>query len=271
MMLKLSLTLLLAACGANPTPSPSSRRTEAPHDFAAELRAATKGPADDDAVCTYAVFSPGAPSRNADRDGLARVNLALRREGLPDVSLALTVVPVDAELPLSLPLLIDEAQGHAAALQAASQVTFLRYRGPALKDEGQLRALLVAAAGTAEHSSGVVTDLSTLSTRSAGELLTAAKQDREGLFQSEARLVVEAAGDGSLTFRTRGHAKFGRPDLEHTGVRPEAAKTLGPEFQRRVEVLRNGPFIKPGEAFEGAPALPCAGIKETYDHLCVAY
>ena len=96
MMLKLSLTLLLAACGANPTPSPSSRRTEAPHDFAAELRAATKGPADDDAVCTYAVFSPGAPSRNADRDGLARVNLALRREGLPDVSLALTVVPLAA-------------------------------------------------------------------------------------------------------------------------------------------------------------------------------
>ena len=229
-------------------------------------QAAHDGPAHGDAMITLAVFLAGPPPE-ADAARKAAMS-GVRAAHLSTEGLVVTPAPIDDALPLDLGALATAAGPQGAALAAARGVIFVRYAGRPAPDGAHLRAAGEAALAVAP-ADALVVDLSTRATWAPAALRAALGTPAWRADQ----VVPEAtrADDGTVTFATRGMAKFGLPDLEQTGVAPEAARAA---FERFTEVWRalrvHGPAA-PGDTVAGALLRPCARGAEAYDLECVAF
>ncbi|MCA9540601.1 MAG: hypothetical protein KC620_17000 [Myxococcales bacterium] len=230
----------------------------------------------EDAVVTLAVFRP-APVDDVDAVR-ARIEahqtkpppaLAGFAQGAaPTDEVHLVAAPVDASLPLDLPSLMAEAGEAAAPLATARSAVFIRAVGDATRAEARLRAAALAADALLAAGDGVVVDLGTRRAFDATAWrarLTAADWPAD-----EVRLGAEQAADGTVTFFTRGMARFGQADLEEAGIAPADARVRFDRFQTMFRRLRAHQLVSPGDAVEGVVLRECTRPPEAIEHQCVA-
>ena len=278
LLLSLAAPLAIATACGGAEKRPAAKRPTV--SFADQIkRAAAGGLEAGDAVVTYAIFSPDpAPddAKAAAKELNERVEEALGHAGgiaphapalTPAPKLTLVASSVDDELPLRLETIVEAAGPLAPAVKGARSVRFVRFAGPPGPDATHLWACGVAAA-TLVGDTDVVADLSLLTVHSA-----AAWQSAIGAadwVESQITLDAEQADDGAITFRTRGLAKLGLPDLELTDVPPDAARARFETFQSAYAALRAGAKAQIGGTLDGHALRACANSTERYDHECVA-
>jgi len=274
----------LCACGAA-APSAPSAAPLAP-SAPALLQAAVAGPGESDAVVTLAVFVPAPLERGvraAERAGdRARAIVeagfsAPAPERAADVAwlgappaLTVTAAPVDPELPLNLPAVLEEAGPLRARLEAAQQVVFVRYVGPTTPEARPLRGAALGAAALAEALGGVVVDLSTLETFEASAYVHQLRDP--AWLEARVRPAIELAGsaeEDTLTLRTRGLARLGLPDLQMTPVPRSEVQVAAARMQRALAALRGRTTARPGDLVGDTPLAACVGPAEAFDHRCV--
>jgi len=265
----LSVVLLFLACGAPPRPAAKAPKpAEGPIGGALSEQLRKKlqeGPAPDDAIVTFAIFTAGAaPSVEDHRSAVARALRTARigKRWTPGV----LVVPSDAELPLDLKALAGEVGALGEAISAASHITFVRYvgrRGPALR---HLHG--AAAAVTAILSRGVVVDLSV---RRAYDAAGWTQWVSDPKWQADQVVPSAQRGpDGAVVFFSRGMAKLGLPDLELTGVEPQSARERFSAFQALLGQVVDRGKAKVGDTIGGVTLKACQRPAEAIENACVA-
>jgi hypothetical protein len=231
---------------------------------------------------TYAVFAPGAPEKRGQSKLSAAVQAAFRapppelaeatrRAGPLADALDVSLAPVDAELPLNLEVLAEAAGPLGPALAGSGQVAFVRYAGPPRADHGQISGAAVAAVTVGRAlNAGIVVDLSTLEATSLDAFVVAVGPPPD--LKTHVRIVPVEEADGRLTVRTRGLARFGKPDLEGPPVAPAELQAAGTRFMQVLEgVWTTSGRVGPGVTAAGTPLVPCASPPESWDHECVSY
>ncbi len=272
---------VLTACGG-PGPIRAPETAAAPAgvpDLTAQLQAAVHGPQPTDAVVTYAVFTPQPPAPHQDtklaqvvdaafRTPPAGLDTAARRAGPLASQLSVTAAPIDADLPLDLAVLEEQAGPLAGALAGAKGVVFVRYAGKPLPDHGQISGAGVAAVAVAQALGGVaVVDLSTFEARAPDAF--AASLDAVPTLKSHVRIVPEARSETELVLRSRGMARFGRPDLEMAGFAPPVLGAAGAAYMPVLTALFEGPHAAVGATVAGVALVACQSPPEAVDHECV--
>jgi hypothetical protein len=250
-------------------------------DLTAQLQAAVRGPQPGDAVVTYAVFADGAADKGTDQKLAAAVETAFRapasdvaaaagRAGPMASQLTLSIAPVDAELPLNLPVLVEAAGPLGPALARAGQVAFVRYAGKPLGEHTQITGAGVAAVAAARLlGGGVIVDLATFEAQSP-EAFAAALAPVPDL-KSQVRIAGTEDAPGTVALRTRGLARFGKPDLELAGVPTAEVQAAGARFMQVMQAVWQAPKAAPGDTVGGFALLPCASPPESWDHECVSF
>ncbi len=224
-----------------------------------------KGPAHDDAIVTFAIFTAGGePSAEDQRSAVAKALRSARigKRWTPGV----LVVPTAGELPLDLGALAAEVGPHGATISAASHITFVRYlgpRGPALR---HLHA--AAAAVTAILTTGLVVDLGVRRAYDAAEWNQWVSDPK--WLTDQVVPSAQRGPDGSVVFFSRGMAKLGLPDLELTGVDPKSARDRFAAFQTLLAKLVDRGKAKVGDTLEGVTLKPCKRPSEAVENACVA-
>jgi len=291
----LTLTFALAsalnvACGGAPSASPApmnpgSPASPATPDLQAQFAAALRGPQPGDAVVTYAVFAPGRPEKRALTKLTAAVGAAFRSPppemarsaeraasaGLGADALDVSLAPVDADLPLNVAVLAEAAGPLGPGITAAGQVAFVRYAGAPRAEHGQISGAALAAVTVARAlEAPAIIDLSTLEALPVDAFATAAAP-APGL-ETHVRILPVEGEDGRLTVKTRGLARFGKPDLESPPVAPAELQTAGARFMQVLEGVWTSPGpVAPGTIAAGTTLAPCSSPPETWDHECVSY
>lgn len=282
-----SLAVPLVGCGGEP-PSRSVRSTPAdasgsaggpPAGGALSAQLSKTLPADgaSTAVVSFAVFRP-APLENRERAlkvAEVAVEKAFRRPPLVLAPLAagqpprpeLIAAPVDDALPLDIDALAADAGDAAAPLKAARSVVFVRYAGKALPDDAQVRGTALGAAALVAPGT-VVVDPGTrrVWTGEAFFMWTAA----EDWLADQVTVDAQQAEDGSVTFFTRGMARFGQPDLEAAGVPAAEARARFGAFQTLLAALRAHGPAKPGDTVGGVKLGRCTRPPEAIERTCVS-
>lgn len=283
-----SLAAASGGCGGSdsrsvrPDRPPSSDRTppaDKPSGGALSVQLARTlpgggGPA---AVVTFAVFRP-APLDDADgvteaaearmAKGFAEPPPALGdfAEGQPPKP-TLIAAPVDGALPLDLAALAAGAGEAAPAITGARSVIFVRYAGPVVEAHEHLEGAALGAALVAGAADAVV-DLGTRRSWTAAGF--AQWMASEGWLADQVTVDAEQAEDGTVTFFTRGMARFGQPDLEAAGVPPAEARDRFAAFQALLTALRAHGAAKPGDTVDGVTLGRCARPPEAIERTCVA-
>lgn len=285
--------LLIAACAAltslacgpqapvkpaSPTPQSSASPAAGPPGggLSAQLSRVLPKDAKSMAVVSFAVFGPEAPAEGdaveqAVQQAVAQPPAALAgviSSVKPWPELLYVPAPVDADLPLELSALAAEAGPAASALEGARSAVFVRYAGKALSDEAQVRAAAFAAAALATGPDRVVVDLGTRRAWTGANF--AAWVAADDWIADQVTLSAEQGEDGSITFFTRGMARFGQPDLEAAGVPREQAKARFDAFQKLYAALRvHGP-AKAGDTVGGVKLKRCTRPPEAIERSCVS-
>jgi len=265
----LSMTLLFWACGSQPRPvTKTTKSVDAPigGPLSTQLKKTlNKGPAEDDAIVTFAIFTGGAAP--LVEDYRSTVDSALRSARIGKRwTPGILVVPTKTELPLDLGTLAQEVGPLGKEIGNASHITFVRYvgrRGPALRHLHAAAAAVSAILGT-----GVVVDLSV---RRAYDRDTWAKWVEAPDWTADQ--VVPSAqreADGNVVFFSRGMAKLGLPDLELTGVAPEGAREKFAAFQGLLAKLVDRGKAKVGDVIDGGTLKACVRPSEAIENACVA-
>lgn len=278
-----SLAAAAGGCGGSDTRSvrpgagPSSEAKPAGGALSVQLARTLPTDAAASAVVTFAVFRP-TPLDDADaavKAAEARVDkgfadpptpLADFAEGRPPKP-TIIAAPVDAALPLDLEALTADAGEAAPALEAARSVLFARYAGPPVDHTEHLEGAALAAALLAGPADAVV-DLGTRRVWTGAGF--AAWMTAKGWLADQVTVDAEQAEDGTVTFFTRGMARFGEPDLEATGVAPAEARERFAAFQALLGALRGRGATKPGDTVEGVVLRRCARPPEAIERTCVA-
>ena len=277
------LALALSACGGGaPKPAaPAGAPAGGMPDLTAQLQAAVRGPQPGDAVVTYAVFADGAPDKGTDQKLAAAVEAAFRaptadlaapagRAGPMASQLTLSVAPVDAELPLNVPVLVEEAGPLGPQLAKAGQVAFVRYAGKPLTDHTQISGAGVAAVAAARLlGGGVIVDLATFEAQTP-EAFAAGLASVPDL-KSQVRIAATEEAPGAVTLRSRGLARFGKPDLELPGVPAAEVQAAGAKFMQVMQAVWEAPKAAPGGTVGGFALQACASPPESWDHECVSF
>lgn len=259
--------LFLLACGGQPKPKPAAP-TSGPKGglLSAQLEKTLRaGPAHDDAIVTFAIFSTeAAPQIEDQRTAVAKALRAARlsKRWTPGV----VVTPTDGEFPLDLEALAAHVGPLGAAVSGATHVVFVRYVGRTGPAHRHLRAAAVAVSTLLEQ--GVVVDLGV---RRAYDAATWRQWvDDPGWLTDQVLPAVQRHPDGTVTFFTRGMAKLGLPDLELTGVSTAEARARFTAFQGLLAQIVARGHAKEGDTVESVKLKPCARQPEAIEHRCVA-
>lgn len=284
---------LTVACGGAPTPpagpsvsaGPATPAAPSAPDLQAQFAAALRGPQPGDAVVTYAVFAPGTPEKRALTKLTAAVGAAFRSPppelaeaarratsgGLGADALDVSLAPVDAELPLNVAVIAEAAGPLGPGIAGAGQVAFVRYAGAPRAAHGQISGAALAAVTVARAlEAPAIVDLSTLEALPVDAFVAAATPAPD--LRTHVRVLPVEGEDGRLTVKTRGLARFGKPDLEGPPVAPAELQTAGARFMQVLEGVWTAPGpVGPGFVAAGTALAPCASPPETWDHECVSY
>lgn len=273
----------VSACGggaARPTP-PAGPPAGGMPDLTAQFQAAVRGPQPGEAVVTYAVFADGAPDKGVDQKLAAAVDAAFRaptpdlaapagRAGPMASQLTLSVAPVDAELPLNVPVLVEAAGPLGPSLARAGQVAFVRYAGKPMNEHAQISGAGVAAVAAAKLlGGGVIVDLATFEAQ-APEAFAAGLASVPDL-KSQVRIAATEEAPGTVALRSRGLARFGKPDLELAGVPAAEVQAAGARFMQVMQSVWEAPKAAPGDTVGGFLLNACASPPESWDHECVSF
>ena len=80
---------------------------------------------------------------------------------------------------------------------------------------------------------------------------------------------IERGEKGTITFFTRGMAKFGLPDLEQTGVARQDARQAFAQFQGLINKALEQKYLKVGDRFEGYSLGACQRQNIAIERECV--
>lgn len=258
----------LTACGG-----PKPRPALPPPSVAAAVAEVSLKPM---ASATFAVFSAEAPPDDADKAAQALQAAVVAGFNSPPADLAAVMAgrtpPAEAvyrpvavgELPLALPVLVEAAGAHGAAVGAARTARLVRSSGVA-DGEGRLLASTALSAALLATGADVVMDLSTWRAFSRAEL--AADLARKDWLADQVVPAVSQADDGSLSLQTRGMGRFGLPDLAQSGVPVAEARAAFTAFQTRVNALREAGAGSP-LAREALAWPACAEVTGAADGVC---
>ncbi len=286
-----SLAVPLVGCGGSSSPSVRSTPAEASGSTDADKSPATPAggalsaqlaralPADgaSTAVVAFAVFRPAVPADLAREQKIAeaavKANLrvvpptvsSVARRPMPDPEVI--IAPVDGELPLDLPALIAGAGEAAPLLEKARAVWIVGYAGRVFEHDAQVRAVALGAWAFAIEGSAVV-DLGTRRAWTRAEYLEWIKAD--DWMADQVTVDAEQAEDGTVTFFTRGMARFGQPDLEAAKVPAAEARERFAEFQALLAALRAHGPAKPGDTVGGVTLGRCVRPPEAIERTCVS-
>ena len=136
-----------------------------------------------------------------------------------------------------------------------------------LKKLAHLKALCASTLKvlSAHIEQGVVANLSTFEVMDAPALQARCQE----LGQAWTRPAAELLKGDKVRLISRGLAQFGRPDLESTPISKSKAPQLFQRFQKNMQLLRTGPYLKVGDRLDGRKLHPCVRPEHTYDVECV--
>lgn len=281
----LSLTLAVAASGCGGASSSTSSTASTGSDgsgasadtggaLSAHLADRLSTDAASTAVVSIAVFGPGpVPTAEEIEDRVEGwgapyelndfANKVRRRDDLLYVP-----APVDDELPLSVEAIAGAAGDAAPAVRAARSVVFVRYTGRALDDEAHLRAAALSALALAAGDGHAIVDLGSrrVFTPEAWQAFLMA----DDWLAQQVVVDAEQGAGGTVTFYTRGMARFGQPDLEESGVPEAEARARFERFQQVLAALRAHGPAKPGDVVGGVTLKSCTRPPEAIERACVA-
>ena len=147
-------------------------------------------------------------------------------------------------------------------------MAFLRYQGPRLAGDTHLWHSALAINGLSNTNEQIIVDLST---RQAFAL----QEWRANIGQAnwlERQVVPGAEKDrsGTITFFSRGMAKFGLPDLEMSNIQSTEARQQFESFLIALSELKLRRTAKVGDSLSGSPLMECGRPPEAIEHRCVA-
>lgn len=176
--------------------------------------------------------------------------------------------PAKSGLPMSLERLSQgQPEGASAALLKTQGVLLARYYGPKIGQDAHVVEFARLARSVAEKPNFVL-DLSTRRVQSISEFER--RLLNPAVFLSEQVVPgVERAENGSITFYTRGMAKFGLPDLEQTEIEPGLAKSAFQAFQNTLLEALDQPDLKLGASFGDFMLVECRRPKNAIEQNCV--
>lgn len=269
--LSLVLSSTLAACGGaskSPPPAPAGG------GLSAHLRDTLPADAASTAVVSLAVFTP-APTPEvaaveAQVAGFAPpaelADFAARAKA--GSGLLYVPAPVDADLPLDVEGIASAAGEAGDAVRAARSVVFVRYAGKPLADDAHLRAAALAAAAIAADARHVVVDLGSRRVFDHAAWRSFLASD-DWLAQQVVLDAEQGTTPGTVTFYTRGMARFGQPDLEWSGVPEAEARQAFEKFQATYQALRAHGPAKAGDVVDGVTLRPCTRPAVAIERTCV--
>lgn len=176
---------------------------------------------------------------------------------------------VDEGLPVPLTSLAESMQQPNSKREFlnSKNVLLVRYLGPKLPKSEHLTLFLDIAHSVADSYTWAV-DLSTRRVVSKPQL-SQWTQDSSVMFAEQVIPGVERDEDGTITFYTRGMAKFALPDLERTGVpKSEARESFG-AFQDLIQKALDASRLEIGSEFEGFELRACKRKKIAIERDCV--
>lgn len=163
------------------------------------------------------------------------------------------------------PLLADLPADVRARAQAAKLAITLRSEITTLPNDNHIRLAGLAALYVADVSDGVVVDL--LARRAWTRDAWQAELAGARLGRDQVRLTRRPDGDGTWLL-TRGHPKFGAPDLQMRGITKEKltdAEALFAAVQAQVQAAGG----RPGAVVAGVTLAPCDAPAGFHDAGCV--
>lgn len=271
----LALSWALAGCGG--APSPTSSDSKAPGGaLSAHFAAGLPADAAATAVVSLAVFGPDVVPEVAAVE--ARVAgfvppaelaaFAARARAASGAELLFVPAPVDANLPLDVEGIAGAAGEAGGAVRAARSVVFVRYAGKPLPDDAHLRAAVIAAAALAPDERHVIVDLG--NRRVFDQAKWRAFLASDDWLAQQVVLDAEQGAPGTVTFFSRGMARFGLPDLEQAGVPEAEARARFERFQTMFQALRAHGPARVGDVIDGVKLAPCQRPAVAIERACVA-
>lgn len=269
--LSLVLSSTLAACGGAPS-SPSA--APAGGGLSAHLRDTLPADAASTALVSLAIFTPDPPPEVAAVE--AQVAAFAPPAELADFAarakagsgLLYVPAPVDANLPLDVEGIAGAAGAAGDAVRAARSVVFVRYAGKPLADDAHLRAAALAAAAIARDERHVVVDLGSRRVFDQAAWRAFLASD-DWLAQQVVLDIEQGEAPGTVTFYSRGMARFGQPDLEWSGVPEAEARARFERFQAMYRALRAHGPAKAGDVLDGVTLRPCSRPAVAIERACV--
>lgn len=277
----LSFVLVAAASGcgggsqgSTPKAPTADRSAGSTNALSAHLADRFSADAASTAVVSLAVFGPGAPPDAAEIESEVEgfgapwaLNDFARKVKRRD-DLLYVPAPVDDSLPLAVEGIAAAAGEAAPAVRGARSVVFVRYAGRPIEDEAHLRAASLSALALAAGEGHAIVDLGNrrVFTPEAWQAFLAS----DDWLAQQVVIDAEQGDDGTVTFYTRGMARFGQPDLEESGVPKAEARGRFERFQAVFRALRDRGPSKVGDVVDGVTLRPCTRPPEAIEHACVA-
>ena len=219
------------------------------------------------ALVQFAFLYPdGAP---ADRAAKRRAMLQLADWKRVGNRLVFVSATVEEGLPMSLASLAETIKDESVRKEIgqSKSVLLVRYLGPTLPESAHITSFLkLSAAAAGSFSYGI--DLSTRRLVRPEQLL-AWNQEPTTMFAEQVVPGIERGSKGTITFYTRGMAKFGLPDLEQTDVPAPLARQGFTSFQGMLNKALEKKVLKVGDVFESYHLASCKRPTIAIERDCV--
>ena len=260
MFLIIFTAFTMLACGSTPKAGPEMHAMLSLAEFANQESRPT-------ALVQFAFLYSGAGPATITAKLTAEKQGQLAQENHPYV--VWVGKPVDEGLPMPLATFSDQFASPKVAklFMQTRSVLLARYLGPT-RGNGEHVSSFLKFSRRVSGSPDFVLDLST---RRAYTI-----EDFDRLLSSEGEMLaeqvipgVERADDGTITFYTRGMAKFALPDLEQSGVSTQEAKRRFKMFQRTITIALEKTVLKQGSELDGHLLSQCQRNETAIERECV--
>lgn len=219
------------------------------------------------ALVQFAFLYPDAAP--ADRAAKRRAMLQLKDWKRIGNRLVFVSATVEEGLPMPLSNLTQTIGNDSIRkdIGQSKSVLLVRYLGPTLPDSAHITSFLKLSAAAADQFSYAI-DLSTRRLLRP-EQLAAWNQQPTTMFAEQVVPGIERGPKGTITFYTRGMAKFGLPDLEQTDVPPPLARQGFATFQGLLNRALEKKVLKVGDVFESYRLTSCKRPTIAIERDCV--